>query len=55
MTLLPSFNRNGTERTTQIQTSLDSRITGIKRLAALDPNFFLFQRAGALKSVSRKK
>ena len=48
--LLPSFNGNETRIKTEIQTSLDCRLTGVKRLAVLNygnniiygsfPNFF---------------
>jgi len=49
MTLLPLFNGNRTERTTEIRTSPNYRLTDVKRLAALNKSFFLFWRAGALK------
>ena len=41
MTLLPSFNGNGIRENAEIRACPDSRLTGVKRLAALDPNFFL--------------
>ena len=47
MTLLPSFNGKKTRTNIEIRASLDYRLTGVKRLATLDPNFFLFLRVGA--------
>ncbi len=40
-TLLPSFNEKETWKNTEIQTSLDCQLTGVKRLASLDPSFFI--------------
>ena len=53
MTLLPSLNGNKTWTNTEIQTSLDSRLTGVKRLATLDPNFFF--RGCILENVLKAK
>lgn len=57
MTLLPSFNGSKTGRKPEIQTSLDTRLTRVKRLATLDPNFFLFQQQCFIsvnQSISKK-
>ena len=54
MTLLPSFNGNETRTKSEIQTSLDCRLTGVKRLATLNPNFFLFRRVGFRKDMGGK-
>ena len=49
-TLLPSFNGNETWKKSKIQTNLDCRLTGVKRLATPDPNFFLFQIPTCVKN-----
>ena len=41
MTLLPSFNGQETQTGTEIPTSRDYLITGIKRLTTFDPNFLI--------------
>ena len=46
MTLLPSFKGKGIRENAEIRTSPDSRLTGVKRLAALDPSFFLLAGGG---------
>jgi len=46
MTLLPSFNE--IRGNAEILANPDSRLTGVKRLATLDPSFFLLQRAGVI-------
>jgi len=55
MTLLPSFNGKEILTGKEIQTSRGYLITGVKRLASLDLNFFLFWRAGALLNIRSDK